>query len=192
MGLFLRGFSLPQSGRVAGRLSGHKPAILAPFQEKRRNEPGAAMTSSEENDLAFLTTALNHAWAWFEVHAVQRQNFVNFFLIAVAFLSAAYVGALSGNLNGVAAAVCVVGVGISVAFFLLDLRNRELTRAGERPVRELEARLADAVGVASLRILEGIDRPRHAWISQGKIIRAIHSAAMICFIVAGCYALLSR
>jgi hypothetical protein len=57
------------------------------------------MTSQESNDVALLTTALNHVSAWVETHTVQRQNFINCFLVAMAFLSAAYVAALRGDLG---------------------------------------------------------------------------------------------
>jgi hypothetical protein len=147
------------------------------------------MAASDEDEVALLTTALNHACAWFDTHAAQRQNFVSFFLVAMAFLSAAYVGALTQDLRGIAAAVCVMGVAISVAFLLLDLRNRELTRAGERPMRELQRRLADALGMDSLRIIEAVDQPQHRWISHGKVIRSMHTTAILAFTAAGCYAL---
>jgi hypothetical protein len=141
------------------------------------------------DDLKLLTTALNHAWSWFEVHAVQRQNFVNFFLIAVAFLSAAYVGALTGKANYLAAADCLVGVVISLAFLLIDLRNRELIRASELPLMELQDRLAEAVGVDSLRILRTIDQPQYRVTSIGRVLRVLHSTTLIGFIAAGIYAL---
>jgi hypothetical protein len=147
------------------------------------------MAASEEDDVALLATALTHASAWFDTHAAQRQNFVSFFLVAMAFLSAAYVGALTQDLRGLAAAVCITGVAISVAFLLLDLRNRELTRAGERPMKELQSRLAAALGMDSLRIIEAIDQPQHRWISHGKVIRSMHTTSILVFVAAGGYAL---
>jgi hypothetical protein len=149
------------------------------------------MTSTEKDDAAFLTTALNHAQAWFQFHATQRLNFMNYFVVALAFLSAAYVGALTREVHGVAAGVCLVGIAVSTAFFLLDLRNRELTRAGERPLRELQGRLATALDVDSLRIIEAIDQPRRRWMSEGNIIRSMHVLTIFAFILAGWYALRS-
>jgi hypothetical protein len=90
-----------------------------------------------------------------------------------------------------AVAVCIMGVAISVAFLLLDLRNRELTRAGERPMKELQNRLTEVLGVDPLRIIEAIGQPKNRWISHGKVIRFMHATAILAFIAAGCYALLA-
>ena len=157
-----------------------------------KSADGEPEQRAEDSGLAsaeVLTIAVNHAWSWFEVHAVQRQNFVNFFLIATAFLSAAYVGALSGKLNILAATDCLVGLAISLAFFLIDLRNRELIRAGERPLKALQDRLADLLDMESLRILEAVERPQLRLGSLGKVVRAVHLTAMAAFISAGVYAL---
>lgn len=150
------------------------------------------MTSQENNDVAILTTALNHVSAWVETHTVQRQNFISFFLVAMAFLSAAYVAALRGDLRYVAAAVCLVGVVVSGAFLLLDIRNSDLSHAGELPLKELQGRLAAALKMDSLRISEKTDRPRYGWVSHGNVIKGIHILAMIAFVGAGSYALLAR
>jgi hypothetical protein len=155
-------------------------------------EPRQRAEDSGPASTEILTIAVNHAWSWFEVHAVQRQNFVNFFLIAIAFLSAAYVGALTGKLHNLAAADCLVGLAISLAFFLIDLRNRELIRAGEQPLKELQDRLADLMNIESLRILESIERPQRGFTSLGKVVRAVHLIAMAAFVVAGIYALAAR
>jgi hypothetical protein len=155
-------------------------------------ELGVAMTSQENSDVALLTTALNHVSTWVETHTVQRQNFINFFLVAMAFLSAAYVAALRGNLRYIAAAVCLIGLVISGAFLLLDVRNSELSHAGEVPLKELQDRLAAALEMDSLRISEETDRPRYGWVSHGNVIKGVHILAMIAFIGAGSYALLAR
>jgi hypothetical protein len=38
--------------------------------------------------------ALDHAWNWFSLHAAQRMQTFNFFLVAIAFLVAAYASLL--------------------------------------------------------------------------------------------------
>jgi hypothetical protein len=50
--------------------------------------------------------ALDHAWNWFNLHAGQRMQTFNFFLIATAFLIAAYragPGNLHRTISGVSA-----------------------------------------------------------------------------------------
>ena len=49
--------------------------------------------------------ALEHAWQWFALHARQRMQCVNFFLVAVAFLAAAFVTGLKDDYYAVAALV---------------------------------------------------------------------------------------
>jgi hypothetical protein len=150
----------------------------------------ADQDSRAEADI--LSTAMGHAWSWFEVHTVQRQNYVNFFLLAIGLLSAAYVGAMSGKLNYLAAAVSFIGVVISASFFSIDLRNRELIHAGERPLKELQARFAEMLGLDSLRILETVELPKYRWTRMGRIVRAMHILIMLAFIAALLYALLAR
>ena len=157
--------------------------------ERHQTEMGDAHSQA---DAAILNTAVGHAWSWFEVHTVQRQNYMNFFLVAVGLLSAAYVGALSGKLRYLAAAVSFIGAAVSVSFFSIDLRNRELIQAGERPLKELQARLADMLTLDSLRILEAVEQPKYRWTRMGRIIRAIHLVVMLAFIAAFLYALFIR
>lgn len=146
------------------------------------------MFASEENELSALQVALTHSQAWIELHANQRQSLLNFYLIAVAFLFNAYVGALSIHRILLAGTISLLGAFISISFTAMDLRNRDLTRAGETPIREIEDRLAYKCGIPSLRIIAAIDRPRHAWLSMGKAIRNIHALTGLVFIGAAVYA----
>ena len=82
-----------------------------------------------------------------------------------------------------------MGALISFGFTLMDLRNRDLTRAGESPVMELERRMALKCNLPQLRIQEAINQPRRPWLSMGKIIRAIHVAVGLVFTGATIYAL---
>jgi|SRR5215469_2762649 len=146
------------------------------------------MFSSEENELAALSTALEHARSWVQLHTTQRQNLLNFFLIAVAFLFNAYVGALSVHRFLLAAVIAALGSIISVGFSLMDLRNRELTRAGEIPLIEIERRMAIKCRLPDLTIIETVDRPHYPWLSMGKIMRAIEIAAALVFLGSMAYA----
>lgn len=148
------------------------------------------MFSSEGNEQAALQAALTHSQSWVELHANQRQNLLNFFLIAIAFLFNAYVGALNGHHAFLAAVISLLGVAISSSFTMMDLRNRDLTRAGEIAVRDLEDRLAHTNNMPSLRIMETIDEPRHPWLSIGKLIRAIHISVGLVFLGTSIYALI--
>jgi hypothetical protein len=149
------------------------------------------MFSTEESELSAYEIALEHCRSWFELHASQRQNLLNFFLIAIAFLFNAYVGALGGHREILAALIGLLGALISFGFTLMDLRNRDLTRAGESPMMELERRMALRCDLPQLRIQEAINQPRRPWLSMGKIIRAIHITVAVVFVGATIYALVA-
>ena len=148
------------------------------------------MTNNQtrNDELPVLQVALEHASAWVELHANQRQNFLNFFLIAAAFLFNAYVGAITDHRRLLGALIALVGVVISVGFTAMDLRNRDLTRAGEAAMRDIENKIADKYDLPTFRIIAAIDTPRHPWMSIGQIIRSIHLAVAAIFIVATVYA----
>lgn len=150
------------------------------------------MVSSEENELTILQTAMNHAQSWFELHANQRQNILSFFLVAVAFLFNAYVGALNGHHRSLAGLISILGAIISLTFISMDLRNRDLTRAGEVTLKDLETRLSRWCGLSSIKIVESVDQPRYPWISQGKMIRVIYAAIGIVFIFTTIYAFTTK
>ena len=71
---------------------------------------GRLASRKMETPAPILDKGLDHAWEWFSLHARHRMQAVNFFLVAVAFLSAAYVSALRFTHPLVAAGVSVLGV----------------------------------------------------------------------------------
>ena len=74
---------------------------LHTVQRRRR-----ALFDTEESELDAVRATLTHAQSWIQLHANQRQNLLNFFLIAVAFLFNAYVGALVAHRIGSRALGC--------------------------------------------------------------------------------------
>ena len=85
------------------------------------------------------TKAQTYAWNWFALHAGQRLQLVNFWLVAVAFLASAYVQARSDHMASIAFGVSVTGVVSSVAFVRLDVRTRQLVQVAENALRYFEA-----------------------------------------------------
>ncbi|GAA3251139.1 hypothetical protein GCM10017691_63680 [Pseudonocardia petroleophila] len=79
-----------------------------------------------------------YAWNWFALHSGQRMQLVNFWLVAISFLGAAYVQARIGNLRGIAAGIAMAGMIASVSFSLLDERTRRLIDVAEDALRGLE------------------------------------------------------
>jgi hypothetical protein len=84
------------------------------------------------------TDPVGYAWNWFSLHSAQRMQMVNFWLVAVAFLGAAFVQATTSNLRVIAIGVSAAGAVCSVGFLLLDSRTRDLIRVAERALHAME------------------------------------------------------
>jgi hypothetical protein len=73
----------------------------------------------------------SYAWNWFALHSGQRLQLVNFWLVAVAFLAAAFVQARSSHQVAIAFGVSLTGAVSSLAFMRLDVRTRQLVQVAE-------------------------------------------------------------
>lgn len=138
---------------------------------------------------ARLRAALDHAWGWFSLHAGQRMQGVNFFLIASAFLVSAFGTAVTSRVYVVAIGVGLLGSWVSWWFNRLDRRANELVKAGEAPMRVLQRRLAEATGISELAILDLVNEPRERWTSYSKVIDVLHGTTFCAFAGAAIYAL---
>jgi hypothetical protein len=141
-----------------------------------------------DNDL-LIETGLKHAWDWFELHANQRMQAVNFFLVATAFLCAAYVTALNYSRNAVALGVSLVGIAFSIFFAVLEARVRELVKSGERAIIPAQRILASRTSVAELTICDFVEKPSHRT-KYSTAISALHYCAISAFTLGFAYALL--
>ena len=84
------------------------------------NPPDGVFSDNEKQ-------ALSHAWNWFSLHAAQRMQCFNFFLIATAFMTAAYATLFVSRQYWVAFAIATLGFLFSVCFHRLEVRTK--TRA---------------------------------------------------------------
>jgi hypothetical protein len=113
---------------------------------------------------------------------------VNFWLVAVAFLGAAFVQATTAKLTIVAVGVCVAGAVASVAFTLLDARTRRLVQVAEAALRDLEdGRLAAGAYPSSRLVLVAETTPGT---SYRIVIQALQLTIATLFVAAAIYALL--
>jgi len=132
--------------------------------------------------------AFDYAWNYFSLHAGQRMQAVNFFLVAASFLVGAYVAAMGGNRPGLAAGISTVGAVSSFVFFRIERRVRELLHAAEAALSPIEARIASETANPSLRILERAEKMApDAW-KYSKVFRILYSAIGVGFFAAAIYA----
>lgn len=146
---------------------------------------GGVSTGSETRD---SREALSHGWEWFSLHAGQRMQLVNFFLVSVAFLAAAFVTALTAKHYSLAVAIGGFGGWISWWFNRLELRTKELVKAGEAAVKHSERQLALASKIEELEILKRVETPARCFTSYGKVIGALHWSTLLAFLAGGVYA----
>src|SRR5207302_790594 len=82
----------------------------------RRGTEGASCTMTGPPDPDEMAKqAREHAWNWFALHAAQRMQTFNFFIVATAFLIAAYASLLEKH-PGAAAVLAAVGAWIAFWF----------------------------------------------------------------------------
>jgi hypothetical protein len=136
--------------------------------------------------------ARSYVWNWFALHAGQRLQLVNFWLVAVAFLATAFVQSQISHLRPIAAGVALIGTVASVAFQRLDVRTHQLTRVAEDALREFEADWV-AQGSSGLVALvarsHGIRKSRMD--SYRTIIQGLQLSVAVVFLGAFIYTLVS-
>src|SRR5262249_22514193 len=118
------------------------------------------------------SAARDHAWDWFALHASQRMQTFNFFLVVTAFLIAAY-GSLLEKHRAAALVVAVAGAWFAVWFNRLDYRTRQLIQAGENALGASEARLREKVGVSELEIVRIVAKPSRGASTYRRVIGVI-------------------
>jgi hypothetical protein len=142
------------------------------------------MTDDESSD----KIAFEYAWGWFSLHAGQRMQAVNFFLIAITFLSGSYVSAVVGSRPGLAIGISALGAFSSFIFYRIERRVRGLIHAAEGALRPLEQNLASRTGIVGIRIVEKVENaPRGSW-PYSKVFRALYAAVGCAFALGALYA----
>ena len=137
------------------------------------------------------TKAQTYAWNWFALHAGQRLQLVNFWLVAVAFLATAYVQARASHMTAIAFGVSVTGAVSSVAFMKLDVRTRQLVQVAENSLRYFEA-TAVAAGMDEVTELvkASHEARRSRFDSYRVIIQGLQLTVACIFVLAAVFSLI--
>jgi hypothetical protein len=85
-----------------------------------------------------LDPRTEYAWNWFELHARQRLQNINFFLALLAALLAGYGAVLKDSLLSLSLGIGLGVITISALFYALDRRIRTLLHIGERALKVSE------------------------------------------------------
>jgi hypothetical protein len=143
-------------------------------------------TPSDPDEIA--KQAREHAWNWFALHATQRMQAFNFFVVATAFLIAAYASLLDKE-PAAAAVLAIVGAWLAFWFNRLDARSRQLVEAGEDALRVSQTRLANLSDNQSLMILNAVDEPAPGASSYRRVITVIQWTIIALFLLGAIYAI---
>lgn len=113
---------------------------------------------------------------------------VNFWLVAVSFLVAAFVQARSANFRTIAVGVCLTGAIASIAFLLLDARTRRLVKVAEEALAVLEdARVAQGSN-HNMRLIAAANAARPLRVASYRVvIQGLQLTVALLFVVAGIY-----
>lgn len=131
-----------------------------------------------------FAAAMDHAWNWFTLHADQRIRTMNMYFVIFALLTAGYGTFLGLKSHWIAAVLAGIGAIASLAFFLLEERNRTLVKLAEHPLRKLQSTLAETASLPSLLMLDAADTA-HGWKRMAKyswVFRAITISGLILMI----------
>jgi hypothetical protein len=131
----------------------------------------AADEHSPDRDTELLIAALNHAWAWYDARINRGLQVVNFFLLALAVLIAAYVSAINAKHYALAAVIGISGTALTGATFAIGSHQRRRAGDGTRALDELQDLVANRLKLDSFRMVRG--RAPARYIVRGSFVFAI-------------------
>ena len=105
-----------------------------------------------EDDTTLLIAVLNQAWAIYDAEINRGLQLVNYFLVAIAVLATAYIGAINGKHYAIAAVLALVGLAITTVVLIQGLRQREMAYPPNVMVRELYGRVSRRLKIESIPV----------------------------------------
>jgi hypothetical protein len=134
-----------------------------------------------------IKDAYNHAWNWFSLHAGQRMQSFNYFIVATAFLVAGYSSLLEKR-PAIAVGTALMGAWIAFWFTRLDRRTRQLIDAGERVLEIVQARMAEISEIPEIKILDAVKQLPPGASFYSTIFATIEWTVGFGFLIAALYA----
>jgi hypothetical protein len=143
-----------------------------------------------ENVPAAQDAARELAWRHFDLHAKQRIEVFKSYLTLLAVIFAGYGVSAQAKLNLVGEAIAVFSVLISLFFWFLDRRTRDLIKLAENYLKGEEKRLSQVLNDTRIELFTESDRLSDARkicglkISYGKVFSVFFFANIILAILA--------
>ncbi len=136
------------------------------------------------DDAALLIAALNHAWVWYDARISRGLQVVNYFLVASAVLATAYVSAIDGKHDAIAAAIALAETALTAATYTIGRLQRHMATAARPALDDLQARIAERLTLDTFRQL---GPPITA--AYGVSVRILFGLAILLSVGAALYAL---
>lgn len=91
------------------------------------------------NDNEKLDIGFKYAWDYFSYHASQRMQSFNFFLVSTAIILNGYLLCVEKKLYFPAIIIGILGFCFSICFLIIDNRNSQLVKNGEKALKHYES-----------------------------------------------------
>ncbi len=154
------------------------------------------MSDTSQDPLAYVPLVVDpvaretqeHAWRWFVLHANQRMQTFNYFLVATAFLFSAY-GSLLKEYRPAAVVVALLGAWLAFWFRRMDVRTRQLIDVGRQGMIATQARLARRAELPEIELAQAAGQCAPGGSTYSRVIDVVHWTIVVVFVAAAGYAL---
>lgn len=102
-----------------------------------------------DDEFRALSLLLEHFWKNFEFRLNRALQILNYFIITLAIISAAYVSALSYRLHLVAIVIALMGALVSISAFLAGRHQVQLAARSLPPLQEARNKIAEFANMTS-------------------------------------------
>jgi hypothetical protein len=137
--------------------------------------------------------AQTYVWNWFALHAGQRMQLVNFWLVAIAFLAGAYVQAQSSHLKAIAIGVSLTGAIASFSFLMLDRRTRQMIQVAEVALQRLEEKRTGAGADETAELMTRSEQAKSSFLDSYRLlIQGLQLLVAVAFVLAAIFSVVVR
>ena len=152
-----------------------------------------SQVAQDGRERELMNLKFEYAWRHFSLHARQRVQMFNFFLLGSSFLASGYGLLIREQLYLPALVLAFVGVLVGIASIILDVRNARLVDLGEAALMSFEQEylIGEATGKpqkAAIMSYEECYKAPKWWQKHKTVIRALEASAAIAFGGAMAYA----
>jgi hypothetical protein len=126
-----------------------------------------------EEDEKALESAFQYAWNWFDLHAKQRMQSMQFFLVISGALAAATGASIEGKAYVVALILSVLITILSILFYLVEKRVKNLVKLSESALLKLEEHISRKTQLSDIRLAHRSDASGETMVTYGKAFGAV-------------------